>query len=201
MWVICRKQLSTPITRAGTCRSLYCTRAVSSTTSDSCSICGSSLRSAIGSVSVRKYFPSTAVIFSSGSNSENMCSTSRPNPFITLSTQTMAAVTTHTAAALTPDTMLMALCPFFEKRYRHAICRSTLLMLCAVLLLLCAVLLSLCAVLPLLCAVLLLLCAVWLLLCAVLLLLYYSSLLAGCSLVGLPSSSSMRSMRSMVSSR
>ncbi len=79
----------------------------------------------MGRVSVRKYFPSTAVIFSSGSNSENMCSTNRPNPFITLSTQTMAAVTTHTAAALTPDTILIALCPFFEKRYRHAICSST----------------------------------------------------------------------------
>jgi hypothetical protein len=62
---------------------------------------------------------------SCGSNWENIVSISEPKPFITLSTQTIAAVTTPTAAALTPLTILMALWLFLEKIYRHAICLSS----------------------------------------------------------------------------
>lgn len=80
----------------------------------------------MGSVSVRKVLPSAGTTSSGASNSEKSCSTSTPKPFITLSTQTIAAVTTATAAALMPETMLMALCPFLEKRYRQAIWDSML---------------------------------------------------------------------------
>ena len=63
----------------------------------------------IGAASVRNVSPFDGTTSSTGSNSENICSTSAPKPFITLSTQIMAAVTTATATALMPETMLMAL--------------------------------------------------------------------------------------------
>ena len=75
---------------------------------------------------MRNICPSEGTTSRTGSNSENIRSTSAPKPFITLNTHIIAAVTTDTAAALIPDTMLIALCPFLEKRYRQAICLSTL---------------------------------------------------------------------------
>ena len=49
-----------------------------------------------------------------------------PNPFITLSTQIMAAVTTPTATEEIAVMMWMALNCFFANKYLHAICSSAL---------------------------------------------------------------------------
>ena len=51
-----------------------------------------------------------------------------PNPFITLSTQIIAAVTTPTAAALMPEMICMALYCFFANKYRHAIFSSVFML-------------------------------------------------------------------------